>query len=98
MPRRGRGTFGPVIDDPRPSPAGGRSLIIGLKEDSAMTETFVDTMNVPGAVVPVDPRLEALLAINLLDDEVVSAPVAPEDLRHRQVTRATHERTLVLSR
>jgi len=34
-----------------------------------MTETFVDTMNLPGAVVPVDPRLEALLAINLLDEE-----------------------------
>ena len=33
-----------------------------------MTETFV-AMNLPGAVVPVDPRLEALLAINLLDEE-----------------------------
>jgi hypothetical protein len=63
-----------------------------------MTETFVEPTRPPGAVVPVDPRLEALLAINLLDDEVVSGPVAPAHLRRRHVTAVTDERTPVLSR
>ncbi len=34
-----------------------------------MTETFARTTNLPGASVPVDPHLEALLAFNLLDEE-----------------------------
>ena len=34
-----------------------------------MNETFERTSNLPGAFVPVDPHLEALLAIDLLDEE-----------------------------
>ena len=50
-----------------------------------MTDTFAPTTNLPGAFVLVDPRLESLLAINLLDEE--PEPIS-RDLRPPRVPRA----------
>ena len=72
-------------------------MIIGLKEDSLMTEAFVPTTNRPGAVVPVDPRLEALLAINLLDAEPESAAWDVEPPRFPHAAARAEERILVLA-
>lgn len=97
MPRRRRGPFGPVIDDPRPSRAGGRCVIIGMKEDSLMTETFAPTTNLPGAFVPVDPHLELLLAINLLDEEPESRSWDLEPPRFHHSASKADERIPVLA-
>jgi hypothetical protein len=72
--------------------------MIGAKEDSPVTETFVPTTTLPGAVVPVDPHLEALLAINLLDEEPETDPWELEPPRFPHSTPATDERIPVLSR
>lgn len=71
-------------------------MIIGLKEDSSMTETFEPTINRPGGVVPVDPHLEALLAINLLDEEPEITPLELEPPRFHHATPSTAERIPVL--
>jgi hypothetical protein len=63
-----------------------------------MTETFAPTTNLPGAVVPVDPHLEALLAINLLDDEPEPARSNPEPPRSRHINARAEERIRVLVR
>jgi len=63
-----------------------------------MKETFVSNITLPGAVVQVDPHLEALLAINLLDDEP-APPARPfEPPRFPHSAGAADERILVLSR
>lgn len=63
-----------------------------------MTETFVETMNLPGAMVHVDPRLEAVLAINLLDHdpEPTRGRVPPQP--ERRMAPTTAEPMLVPSR
>jgi hypothetical protein len=71
-------------------------VIIGSKEDSSMNETFATTINRPGAFVPVDPRLEALLAINLLDEEPEAAARDLEPPRFHHVTQSADERIPVL--
>jgi hypothetical protein len=62
-----------------------------------MTETFAPTSNLPGVMVPVDPRLEALLAINLLDEEPEPAPRALEPPRFHHATSSADERIPVLA-
>ena len=62
-----------------------------------MTEAFASTTNVPGAVVPVDPRLEALLAINLLDEEPEPAPWILEPPRFHHAVPSADERIPVLA-
>lgn len=61
-----------------------------------MIETFVSKTNPPGAVVHVDPRLEALLAFNLLDEEPASAPLLLEPPRFHHTVSAAEERIPVL--
>ena len=63
-----------------------------------MTETFAPTTNLPGAVVPVDPHLEAQLAINLLDEEPEPARSDLEPPRFRHVNARAEERIPVLVR
>lgn len=62
-----------------------------------MTETFVPDINHPGALVPVDRDLEAMLAINLLDEEPAPARwrLEPPRFPHADVT--TEERIPVLA-
>ena len=62
-----------------------------------MTETFGPTTNLPGAFVPVDPHLEALLVINLLDEEpeVDAWDLEPPRFPHAGVR--SEERILVLA-
>ena len=62
-----------------------------------MNETFERTSNPPGAFVPVDPHLEALLAINLMDEELEPAAwdVEPPRFPHAEV--GTEERIPVLA-
>jgi hypothetical protein len=48
-------------------------------------------------MVPVDPRLEALLAINLLDEEPEPAPRALEPPRFHHATSSADERIPVLA-
>lgn len=63
-----------------------------------MNETFVSTRILPGDRVNVDPRLEHLLAINLLDREPEPGFVDLEPIRfHRSASRA-EERVPVLAR
>jgi len=62
-----------------------------------MNETFVPTTNLPGAVVHVDPHLEALLAINLLDEKTEPAPWRMEPPRFHHVTPSAEERIPVLA-
>lgn len=62
-----------------------------------MNETFAATMNRPGAFVPADPRLEALLAINLLDEEPEAAPWDLEPPRFHHATPSVDERIPVLA-
>ena len=63
-----------------------------------MTETFGPTTHLPGAFVPVDPHLEALLAIDLLDEEPEPPALNLEPPRFRHTTPATDERILVSTR
>jgi hypothetical protein len=72
-------------------------VIIGLKEDSSMTGTFATTTKLPGAYVPVDPRLEALLAINLLDEEPEAGSPPVEAPRFPRVALRAEERIPVLA-
>jgi hypothetical protein len=72
-------------------------VIIGMKEDSSMTETFAPTTKMPGAYVPVDAHLEALLAINLLDEEPEPASWIPEPPRFPHADVSAEERILVLA-
>lgn len=62
-----------------------------------MTETFARTTNLPGASVPVDPHLEALLAINLLDEEPEPALWIPEPPRFPHAEVSLDERIPVLA-
>jgi hypothetical protein len=62
-----------------------------------MTETFVPTTNLPGAFVPVDPHLEALLAISLLDEEPEPVRWVPEPPRFPHADVSTEERIPVLA-
>ncbi len=62
-----------------------------------MTETFAATTNLPGAFVPADPHLEALLAINLLDEEPESTPRELEAPRFRHPVERAEERIAVLA-
>lgn len=62
-----------------------------------MIETFERTPNVPGAYVPVDPRLEALLAINLLDEDPGPVRWIPEPPRFPHAEVSTEERIPVLA-
>lgn len=62
-----------------------------------MTETFVPTLNLPGAFVPVDRDLETLLAINLLDEEPVRAQWRPEPPRFPHADVTAEERIPVLA-
>ena len=62
-----------------------------------MIEAFERTSNLPGAIVPVDPHLEALLAINLLDEEPEPAPWIPEPPRFPPADVRTDERIPVLA-
>lgn len=48
-------------------------MIIQSKESTPMIATISPILSVPGAFVDVDPRLEALLAIDLLDEGVLLA-------------------------
>jgi hypothetical protein len=70
---------------------------MGRKEDSFLTETFVPTTNLPGAFVPVDAYLEALLAINLLDEEPEPAPWDLEPPRFHHAVSSADERIPVLA-
>ena len=71
--------------------------MIGLKEDSSMNETFTPTTNLPGADVPVDPHLEALLVINLLDEEPESSSWDLEPPRFHHSASRVDERIPVLA-
>lgn len=62
-----------------------------------MIETFERTPNMPGAFVPVDPRLEALLAINLLDEDPGPVHWIPEPPRFPHAEASTEERIPVLA-
>jgi hypothetical protein len=72
-------------------------VIIGPKEDSPMIETFERTPNLPGAFVLVDPHLEALLAIDLLDEEPDATRWIPEPPRFPHAEARTEERIPVLA-
>lgn len=61
-----------------------------------MNETFAPTRNQPGAMAPVDLRLEALLAINLLDEEPEPSSPTLEPPRFQQADNV-HERIPVLA-
>lgn len=63
-----------------------------------MSETFELTTTLPGAYVPVDPHLEALLAINLLDEEPEAAPRTLEPPRFPRADVRSGERIPVLAR
>jgi len=56
-----------------------------------MNETFVSKPTLPGAEVLVDPRLEALLALNLLDEEPEPAPALVEPPRFHHVAPRSEE-------
>lgn len=62
-----------------------------------MNETFERTSNPPGAFVPVDTFLEALLAINLLDAEPEPAAWDLEPPRFRHALSRADERIPVLA-
>ena len=61
-----------------------------------MNETFAATINQPGALVPVDPRLEEQLAINLLDEEPEATPWDLEPPRFHHAAPSADERIPVL--
>ena len=62
-----------------------------------MIETFQPTMTVPGAFVRVDPHLEALLAIDLLDEEPEPYRGALEPPRFPHAESRPEERIPVLA-
>lgn len=63
-----------------------------------MLETFAPTTNLPGAFVPVDAHLEAMLAINLLDEEPEPGGWDLEPPRFPHADTRTEERIPVLAR
>lgn len=72
-------------------------MMIGSEGGTRMAKALAPIRTRPGAVVCVDPRLEALLALNLLDDEAAVPPPSIEPPRFRHGAR-TEERIPVLSR
>jgi hypothetical protein len=62
-----------------------------------MIETFPTTTTIPGAYVPVDPHLEALLAIDLLDEEPEPALRALEPPRFPHAESSREQRIPVLA-
>lgn len=63
-----------------------------------MNETFASTRNLPRDMVLVDPHLEHLLGINLLDHEPDVAPRDLEPPRFRHVPSRAEERISVPAR